>query len=82
MSVTNPFFGRTVAPYEARICFSEDIQEFNAKINGPREGRSSRSKAKSGGDNDEEMKNGDEGEGEGEDEDDSPGPSRPRKVRT
>ncbi|KAG8950266.1 hypothetical protein FRC04_007900 [Tulasnella sp. 424] len=57
----------------------EDIQEFNAKINGPREGRSSRSKAKSGGDNDEEMKNGDEGEGEGEDEDDSPGPSRPRK---
>ncbi|KAG8896027.1 hypothetical protein FRC00_006602 [Tulasnella sp. 408] len=53
----------------------EDIQEFNAKINGPRASRSSRNRGKPGSDNDEEMKNGDDGE------DDSPGPSMPRKVR-
>ncbi|KAG8913055.1 hypothetical protein FRC00_003146 [Tulasnella sp. 408] len=51
----------------------EDIQEFNAKINGPRASRSSRNRGKPGSDNDEEMKNGDDGE------DDSPGPSMPRK---
>ncbi|KIO27315.1 hypothetical protein M407DRAFT_193093 [Tulasnella calospora MUT 4182] len=53
----------------------EDIQEFNAKINGPRPSRSSRSKGKPGSDDDEEMKNGHGEEGE----DSSPGPSRPRK---
>ncbi|KAG8917463.1 hypothetical protein FRC01_002436 [Tulasnella sp. 417] len=56
----------------------EDIQEFNAKINGPRASRSSRNRGKPGSDNDEEMKNGDGEEGE---EDGSPGPSIPRKVR-
>ncbi|KAG8977751.1 hypothetical protein FRB90_008718 [Tulasnella sp. 427] len=55
----------------------EDIQEFNAKINGPRASRSSKGKAKQGSDDeDEEMKNGDGNE----DEESSPGPSRPRKV--
>ncbi|KAG8977592.1 hypothetical protein FRB90_008742 [Tulasnella sp. 427] len=54
----------------------EDIQEFNAKINGPRASRSSKGKAKQESDDeDEEMKNGDGNE----DEESSPAPSRPRK---